>query len=296
MAILSATEIGPRQTWRSVESGDGAKTRWRIISDERLNGWESVAQLPAIGAAWSGNSSIYLIEVRAEEAEQLDGGGWAWDVDLNYGVPQFDTGGGGSGGSYPSNPLLRPAVWSFDGQLVQYFPTEDTAGNKLVNTAGDPLEPVEGFFKVHAIATIQKNLATFSMSDVVYWTNGINSASVQGVPKGYLRINNMNASQRSEGGLNYWAATVTIEYNPDSWELAILNQGMRYWENPGESTEKLMWATDADGNRATESVLLDEYGGLLIDPTAAKPATMPEPVMLYPKQHTYVNFNVLLGV
>lgn len=292
MAIVSCTEIGPRETSRSTRGNDSATTTYRVITTGRQNGWEAVPGLPALGDAWPGNSGIFAQDVRAREAEQLEGGRWAWDVEITYAPAEFDMTAGG--GDYPVNPLLRPAMWSFGGRMVQYFPTKDKWDRDLVNTAGDPLDPIEGFFRVHGIATIHKNLASFSMADVTYWVNGINSDAVQGIPRGHLLVTDMTADLRRENGFSYWAGSVTVEYNPEGWQPKLINQGMRYWKTSGEK-ETLCWAEDADGNKATEPVLLNESGGLLIDPTT-KPSEMPDVVWLYPIQHEYVNFSHLLGV
>jgi hypothetical protein len=232
---------------------------------------------------------LYCTSVEAAEAEQLDAGGWEWRVDLIYKPTFFDLVGGRS--SWKANPCDRPAVWSYDGENYQEYPVQDLDGRAFINGAGDPFNPGPALDVAHSIVTVRKNLSDFNMATQIYWTNGVNNSSVQGVPKGYLRVNKITATMASENGYTYWDAAVTVQYNPRGWwPVKIQNEGCQYWiVNPDNPDEEIkIYATDDNGTQTTDPVLLDADGYRLAKNVVPTPLEF--------RMNHFVNFGYLLGV
>jgi hypothetical protein len=112
-------------------------------------------------------------------------------------------------------------------------------------------------------ATATKNFDTFDGASALTLVNKVNDDDFMGAAAGTLLLTSMDATQQFEDDEEFWAVTVTFEFNPDSWNpTKILDRGMRKLDN-GEWKPILV-----ENREITEPALLDGHGAPL-DPAAA---------------------------
>lgn len=165
----------------------------------------------------------------------------------------------------PENPLERPVRISGSSELVQVFTTKDQDGKPMLNSAGDPLRPLE-VDDVRGTITAAKNFAALP-SFVFQYPKRVNSSSftIPGIPFTFdartVRCSGFRWSDpQVQNDVTFVEVAMDFSVNPDTWDIVRLDEGVYYLS--GSTRTRIM----IDGEPAVTDVPLDGGGGVLVNP------------------------------
>lgn len=183
------------------------------------------------------DATCLAVEVSSTPLETL---GW-FDVSYSYTNKPFDVGtsdGSGDPGqqdpTQQPNPTLRtPTVsWSSNSRMVPFTKDWSNPRKPVENSAKQPFEGLE-IEKNTTVITVSfaKGLVDVSAKQAAY-INKVNDANFKVIPAhggyaaGTLKCNGWNGSYQFEADFGWYTqCEVTFEFDPDKWELEILDQG-----------------------------------------------------------------------
>ena len=271
MAVTSVREIWDGRGGRSSEAATREYTRtFRVLTDDPTDGPLIVmigSGLPQVGNAYTESSGAVDLGARcvSVDPQQDQDDPKAWLVTIRYSTaPAAATSGLGAGGkgarggsgSDPSddsqNPLLRPAEigWSFNRyrKPIRKARLYATAGAvnpdfgtvvPVVNSAGDPFDPLPEVDDSRLILTVSRNEATFDPLFAIDYQDAVNSDLFLGAAPRQAKLN-LSAKRQWDKVIGpYYAVQYDIEFRREGWLLSLLDAGRH------------------DLNRV---VLLDNYG------------------------------------
>lgn len=287
---LIAVERPGRRTEIDKDGKLTGRRTFIVESTTRLNGFETVTNLPARGDLWPSATTLWAQSVTATESEQLSGGGWLWTIEVEYSnfFEEED------GSNLTADPLDRTAVWTWDSENFTETRFEDLDGSPYVNVLGEPFSDPPTFDVAHVIATVKKNYSSFDGGFALTYVNTVNSASFGGGARGTVKIDRISCQPRQQDGVTYYETTLTLHYNPDGWNpRKVLNEGTKYRQQVG-GTWKWLFPTDSNGVPSNDSVLL------LADGTRCNPGQYDfgtganqTPYYIEFRQYDYQDFSVL---
>ncbi len=143
---------------------------------------------------------------------------------------------------------------------------KDIDDKAIVNSAGDYYDPPPSVAWERIAFHFSKNYAS-PEPFILEYCNSVNSTdiSILGVPvsAGNARFSQPAGSEeQEENGQFYHTTTWDIECDVNTWQLEILDEGLR--EISGTDRNNI---TDGNGNDITSPVLLDGSGVQLAEPT-----------------------------
>lgn len=127
-----------------------------------------------------------------------------YEAQCTYESPVYET----ADGEPNDNPLNVPPEISFSTVVTEEETEMDMLGNPLVNSAGSPFTGVTMEITDMAIS-INKNVATFNPTEMIYYNGAINSDNFLGFAAGQLKLQNFTATPVL-GEINYWKLTLSI--------------------------------------------------------------------------------------
>jgi hypothetical protein len=228
MAVVTFSEL-PQRTGGTQADFKRRYTRvFQVYSDDRDDGPVTVAAAIGlgIGSTYScGNdtdlgSFVQSIEAR-ETGELLAGMGLLWHVTVQYdGVdPTQD-------GEADDNPLNKPVEWRYGTNRFERVVDKDVSGVAVLNTAGQPFDPPLVIDDSRPVIQATRNEATFSPAAAYAYKDVVNSATWFGGAAKTWKCNAITAKREWHGTLEYYVVDYEFEYNPNTWQKVILNQGM----------------------------------------------------------------------
>lgn len=265
MAVLWA-----REHWEGRDGSFGAITDstmtrvFKVKTDNRYDDQTVIVSHFAnvMGITFlSPHPSNGFFTARKLDPKQMSQSPFAWMVTVQYSTEPLN-----EDEDEPENPLDKPLRVSWDSELSQTFTTKDRNDKPMLNSAGDPLEPIEKD-DVRWMIRLTKNFSSVP-SWVANYVNKVNSSSVtiQGLtlePRTCkvqsLRIGEMQV----QNDVSFMEVSVEIAYKPDTWDAVRLDEGFHYLNGSSEPTK----ITLSDGSEPSEPVLLDGDGGILANPT-----------------------------
>lgn len=191
----------------------------------------------------TGEQDLFAI-LKKKDARPVDGQLGLWEVTCEYDSAPLDFGTqGGSApgaGTQPGQgnnqqpPASRPWVIKLGSNKTTKVLTKDLDNNEVVNSAGVPFDPaieVPAAFPTIGITAFK---ATFAFSQILTFTNAINSDAWQGFPPKRLRCIEYAATTQYENGAFFWQIDVTLEYNPDQdWNPVKVLDASTVWRESG---------------------------------------------------------------
>lgn len=256
MSVVYAREVWPGRDATFENNVNNDLTRaWLVRTDNKLDTQLVVKDYftTALGiqflSPYPGNS---FYTARRMEILQKDESPFGWDVTVDYSTRPFEQ--ETEEGDFV-NPLNRPTRITWSSEFVQKFTLRDKDGDPLVNSALFPFEPQE-IDHVRWRITLRKN-----MNPVPEWVasyvNRVNTSSVTVgglvLAARTLKANGLSISElQVQNDVPYYEVAIELSYDPDKWDLEILNQGFR---DLGGT-----YITDDDGARVEEPWPLDANG------------------------------------
>jgi len=164
---------------------------------------------------------------------------------------------------------LRFPEFTFGRKEIKEAAEADAAGVPLVNAAGDPLEGIEVDRSRLTIGIKFYSINLTTAHILNYW-NSINNAAWKGFGARTLKVTEFtyrSVYETLKNGSTFFLASmyeanVTLEYNPYTWRLRVLNAGKRQKRTVGGSTvvENIV---DSAGQPVSEPVPLTALGAVL---------------------------------
>lgn len=168
-------------------------------------------------------------------------------------------------GESTTDPLSRPSVLtsSYSESTEPYF--KDSTGKMVVNTAGDPFDPMPKIRVGSLILQVTKNMASFPavQYDTLKYTT--NSGAVVIRTTTYAADTllflppTVQEVWESIGGIfyHYFATTFRLAASKDQHKDKLSSRGYRELKTPGA---KPTWVTGDDGHTVAQPVGLDSAG------------------------------------
>lgn len=184
--------------------------------------------------------------------------------------------GSGSQEEENENPLDDVPVKRWSSRTVRLPVRVDINKQAIVNSVGEPFDPLpEEDFQV-LVFEYQHNVATYSETNAKEYRGAINSdkfvlSGLQVEPY-QARMQNITAVNAERNGVRYWVESVVIEI-VDDWRLKLIDEGRRQLGDPAGNGDEFYLGDgefgqvvpilDANGEPLDEPVLLNGAGGPL---------------------------------
>jgi len=260
MGIVSAKHRVSLSTSDAAPGGASYTESWIVILtatptsalEARQAAGGDPQPIPDTGDAHWDDAASGVVSVNAKP---LNNEQTKWIVTANYEPP--------SGFTLAANPLLDPVqkAWGFN--VFSRVPKEDKDGTKILNTAGDRFDPSPEIEDYRLTLAIIRNEASFNGVTAESFIGTVNDASITLVGSTFAarkaRMTQYSGVFRTRNGVDFWEVTYGIIFNDDTWDLDILNYGVRETTGTAPNTYKITvrdsegrevgipWPLDADG-------------------------------------------------
>lgn len=218
-----------------------------------------------------------------------------WEVVVNYSSKHDDP---EEENNEEESLELEPPEVSFDfATRMKVIQTAsqvfDPLGNLLDNpfsgpatSAGEPFDPPPEIEVHYPVLTITRNELFLNVNQIRDYVNCVNSDNFQGGGPRTVKLNGISTRKQYKKNLRYWRTTYTLEFNPETWDLQLLDIGSYYTTiNPDGPNFKNYFLTDDDPPQPRLG-LLNGLGGYLEDGDDAQ-------FRRFPTVYTARPFNVL---
>lgn len=270
LEVLDIREYGPRK--HSSSGSDRSYGTVYLVQVNEKNADPVALRLsllanPKVPAGWATDPQARISGLDLDQMDQSRfwwTAGVAWSTNFSQQVDE--------------DPLSKPVKrYSTSNPATEYV-TQDVYGNPIINTAGDPYDPIE----VEALRTefrVQWNSTSFSVPLAIAYRKATNSDYFSGYDPGTLRVTACNAeeiiippgvSTTYPAGLTYYSCEAGFALNTDTWKLKILNSGfyLRDKTKPNDPKKKVrIMTTNDEGVKvpAETRQLISEDGKSVID-------------------------------
>lgn len=244
MAITDVNRIWVGQKTRAELNG--AQTlgfRYRVICDSIEEDTDlqilEDARIPSRGKQFTLRGTDYWVQsVETESPEDNNRIVWHVNVEL---TDTLDGSGGDldspPGGNKP-NPMDDAPIFNFGSGDGTKFIRKDIKGNLIVNTAGDPPDPIQ-VFRPRPVVTFNRNEPLVTWSKVRQFVGKVNKNAWNGAPAGSVLCRSIVAQQRWRNEIPYYATAYQFEFDDtDGWQLKLVSTGYR----------ELVQSTGGNGN------------------------------------------------
>lgn len=165
------------------------------------------------------------------------------------------------------NPINRNVKISWNTVTYDKAIVSDINNKGVVNSAGDYYDPPPSVPWERVAFHFRKNYSS-PQTWVLSYCNSVNNSdiSILGIKilASNARFSQPNGSEeQEENGVIYYETSWDIEADVETWQLEILDEGLRKLDASGDQVA----ITDANGNDITSPVLLDGTGGQLANPS-----------------------------
>lgn len=210
----SSPLTGPRQAMQAVKDTFGLD-----VGTPYQLGEAPDTVLGTTGDDWYEADSQSV--VNAMTAQQISSDGLQWDVTVEFGSPE---------GVLPENPLLEEPEEEWGANAYERPVDQDSSGNPICNTAGDPFDPPPMRDDSRLVLTITRNEATADPALSREYGDTVNNATFYGAAAGKVKLKSRTARKVPFEGLpagHYFKVTYVFEFNEDGWQKRLLNVGFR---------------------------------------------------------------------
>ena len=188
----------------------------------------------------------------------------AWRVECEYTTDA-------SFGAAATPPLSRPWEFSFRTAKLQKPVFIDRDGDQIVNSAGDPFDPLpELEFSENSVVLV-RNEASYNPAQTAEYENTVNDADVdldgETYAAGMLFMESIQAERIVEDTTTYYRVTYIIRVADNDWQLHLIDVGYRY-----VVAGDLYKIVDASNSEVTQPQKLDGSGAIAdpLDPPVVR--------------------------
>ena len=199
-----------------------------------------------------------------------------WTVTANFG--QLPTGESTSDQGI-TNPINRPVRYWAEFESYTELITKDNSNVVILNSVGDQFEtPIEIEGK-RPILVCEKNYASYQdILDIgIEYDKSVNDNTFKGGAARTVLFDGVASPGRQiENGFEYYPGLIRFKYNPDTWDVELVDQGRQYLLAAGGDP---VVVRDHTGQPTGEVVLLNPDGtrreqgeiGLFLPPKNVRP-------------------------
>lgn len=222
MSLTFGKEVFERRGGRLEIGTGGSFTRTFLVTtdDPEVDGpYEACfcAGLPRLGDPFPSDP---LYTCKTITPEPVANPAKSWFVTCEYSRRSNDP------DDEPDNPLNEPVQSTFSSVKVRKPVTVDQSGAAIVNAADCAFDPPPEIERTHPTITFVRNEPFYSFATHSEpYVDHVNSATFSGADPGTVKCADITATQERENGQDYYKVTYQFEYNPDGWQLSLLNVG-----------------------------------------------------------------------
>lgn len=256
MPLVALNETGQGDDGEQTEEGVWNYKREYLV-EMSVSTDTAYAVLTATGVPARGDRHGQDTRARAikKDAKRLSENDRLWLVTVHYSTRYKE---------YVENPLLRPAEYSWNGQIIQVAANKDRDGNPVVNSAGDQFDPLPEKDDARGILIVTRNESQFNPSVAEAYYNSINQSTFMGFAKWKMKVANISATgPHVENDVTYYKVSYEFHYKRDTWVCKLLDRGFQYLDGSSKRRFK-----DADGQDVGVPQLLDGQGEPLVSSAA----------------------------
>jgi len=293
MAILEVKEIHEREGEVQLNQDRSYTRTFRVYTDsQRTEQFEVLTAegLPLLGTPYVIAPGILdlrcIVRRRRCSVDQNDPR--LWLVRVEYATKAADPSDPAEQPDNPEDPILRPPEVSWTHEPYQRVVERDIEGNPLVNSAGQPFDPLPTADDNRLTLVISRFEQVYDKREMLKFVDAVNDDPFQGFDPGQAKIKGIPAVQHFENNQQLWKVTYTIQFKEEGWNLFILDQGRYQAINDNADPDgapltsasnrgKITPIVDAEtGEPISDPVLLDGNGFPLQGPDA-QPVFLKDP-------------------
>ena len=171
--------------------------------------------------------------------------------------------------SLTGDPVQQPPRFRFSATRITKLADTDADDEPVINSVGDPYNPPleKDATSVMFIVTVNQENPDFA-NIFNNWVDHINTNDWGWFPARTMKLCPVNLPDRLYSQFNnrlYYPMEFQFEFNPDTWDKDVLNQGFREI-NTSDSTGASLRNVLIEGQPATDPVLLSADGAWLQPP------------------------------
>lgn len=266
MTVLSVKEVINRGgTLRGIH--EDSTRSWLITVDSRYENQRTIAN-QTVGVTlpiqFESHPSNIFATCRSLSIDHMQG--LVWKAKASYSTEPL-TQSERERAEEP-NPIERRVKISWSATNYDKVIVKDKDDKAVVNSAGDYYDPPPAVPWERLTFSFRKNYSTPSPW-ISSYCNSVNDSPITilgiAIPEGMARFTQPSGSEeREENGQIYHETTWNIEADIKTWQLELLDEGLRYLD-PFDSSKRIN-AVDDDGNEVASPILLDGSGAKLDNP------------------------------
>lgn len=116
----------------------------------------------------------------------------------------------------------------------------------IKNSAGEPFDPPPEKEDGYPYLRLTRNELSINIPQLMRFQNAVNSnAPYLGAGARCILVNGISGRRQYRKGFRYWRMSYTLTYNPDTWDLQLLDQG-RYYIDASDANKIKHFVTDDD--------------------------------------------------
>jgi len=264
-----------------VKTDDKTDTELDVLTDTLA---------PYLGQPHPTAQGLYVEDIQVKQAKESP---YFWKLSVKYSNEQTT-----AEGESPSetSPEFDPAVIEWSTENFQIPIEKDTTGQAIVNSAGDPFDPLPTKDEIRVVCTISYNSLSVPV-EVLNFPNRVNGSAITidglSVPEGEAKCTGVRVGGlQQRNGEFYRNVQFSFAIISGGWDLSILDQGFREREPRTNDLVNIVNDGDQSGDGAaiTSPALLDGAGHKIDDPNPADAVFLPFSV------YGSIDFTVIPGI
>jgi len=276
MAVIRCEEHWKNRDGSFANITDNRVNRsWIVVTDDKYDNSFTIASYFAstLGIVFlTPHPDNNAYTARDLQADQQDDSPFWWIVTVPYSTEPLKA---DAEERQAANPLDRPVRITWDSENAQEFTTKDKDDKPMLNSAGDPLEPVEKD-DIRWIISLTKNFGSLP-AWILSTVNKVNESAITvsglSLAARTTKVQRLHISeQQVDNDIPYYEVTVELAYKGSTWDVKRLDEGFNVSSGDGRvsATDKIKIQIEDDAGEfqdATEAIPLDGAGAVLASPT-----------------------------
>lgn len=258
MSVISVERMFRRGGTSDRDGADSTRA-WRVTVNDRNDNEFTI--IPQMAGNIQAETPQLGMRVDNISAKMEDDKGWSfWWVEASYTNRPVDPNKPDDDGD--KDPLNDPTEIDWDsGEGVEVI-KKDLDDKPILNSAKDRFDEDAEQEVARPVLVITKNFATFEGKTAFDYVNTVNKSEFQGAEPGTLRLRKIRARKQIRNTTKYWSVTFEFAYDPNGWQLEILDRGYYTLSQlSGQYVKKPI--KDGNGEDVKKPQLLDGNGTLI---------------------------------
>lgn len=243
MAVVSVEETPESRGGYDDEYQREYTRTFEVLTDDEDDGPITVEFAAGIPRVWdafverNGTSGDAIAVCRKVSARRSLDDPLMWVVTCEFSISrQTGIGAQGSaanrqpGGTNADDPTKWAPQYSWGAQQVKVPFRKDRTGRWVLNSAGDPYDPLPELDASIPTLTVSRYQAAFNAEMAKSYAYAVNADTFLFADPGQARLQPITAESEATGGVLLWKVRITVEFMtvfPYTWQPWILDAGYR---------------------------------------------------------------------